>query len=368
MRRITMLLSVAGSLAGCVDDRVDGVLAEVLVFESADPVDGSGRYALRPVELEHLGSLAQLRDDVFRFLDHPVIVDFGESQIASLVADTPVYAPRVVDRAGVAIPRDAESLIALSTYHALRTAYDGMEQTSGLSFAELTPARGFPIMFRPTIESELLRERMSANAFYVSPGAFFGIPDSDAIEQIPLASLLPVLGHELGHHLFDLGFQQRLAEAALASTGEIRGFNEGWADFHAFALTGVTDLFADAIPALAESRGLDPDRGHFLAFTFDSIAACTGGFYCLGTLFARALFGAFLADGGDRDDAAQRAAYAREVFAAIAAVPAQLEGADLIGSFLRGTVGAMPPGRRPALCDHLARHFGQAFPAQAVCP
>jgi hypothetical protein len=367
-----MLAACAGcAVAGCVDDRVDGLPVELLVFEGVDPDDGSGRYALRPVELAHLTSPGELADGVFRFFDRPELGEIAIADVDAAIARTPLYAPRLAARGELAIPRDTESLLVLSTYHGLRTVYDHAEQTSGRPLAELTPARGFPVMVHPVLQSGIVSTRLSANAFYVDEGAFFGIPDSDAIEQIPVTSSLPVLAHEFGHHLFaTTGLEPDPARGPLDPPDEVRGLNEGFADFHAFALTGVTNPLADVFAGRAHDRNLDPDRGAFLAFTYATIGQCLGQFYCIGTLFARSLHDAFRAEGGDREDPAQRAAYARDVLAGLTAIAGAVDERDRLGSLLGGFVAAMPAGRRPALCDALTAHFGAGFTGSAAgaCP
>ncbi len=358
---------VAASLLGCVDTKLDGQpTAELLVFESVDPVDGSGTYALRPIALEHLSSIDELRDDVFDFVDRPVLhdTDVTDPGIAALVRHTPQYHPRVMNRDGVAIPRDTESLIALSSYHALRTIYDHGADLSGLPLTELTPDQGFPVLFHVSIENNAVTNRLSANAFYAWPGSFFGIVDIDGVENIPVSSALPVLAHEFGHHLFLKGFLDPAGpDSKLGEAFPIRGLNEGYADFNAFAMTGVTNVLADSLPSFSDDRGIDPDRTHYLPFTYDTITLCHGEFYCIGTLFARSLYGAFRADGGNPEDFAQRTAYARDVFGSFAAIPGQLAPDDplLLSTFLYDFVAAMPQARRPALCDHLTRNFGARF-------
>jgi hypothetical protein len=158
----------------------------------------------------------------------------------------------------------------------------------------------------------------------------------------------------------------------------VAGLNEGFADLVAFGVTGGTDVFAD-LPELAQRRSLRDDGLHY-----DRLGECPGGFYCVGTLFARALYGAFLDGGGDPASLESRAAFVREATAALAAAPAILAARGSLpppapglcgreeiepgpdGLVLGPILDAVAAGLPAAACDELIERFGATgFPEVA---
>jgi hypothetical protein len=412
--RYLLLACVA---SGCIDTSLDRPFrADIVAFDGVDPSHGGGRYSLRTVDLPDLESFAPLGDATFDFLDRPRIEAklIGTVAIGAALSDADTYSARVEDVHGIAVPRDYRSLSALSSYSALRAIYDRAPALTGRSAAELTPGGGFPVMLEPELYDDGVTQTLSVNAFYSSDGPFFGIVRVEDVERLPIATSHAVLSHEFGHHLFFESFGkadgtcdegQAVQNASdpkfpgrLGLSVATAGLNEGYADFVAFAALGVTNVLYDSLPDFAADRALDPGRVPWVDFEYTDLFTEAGkekcgNFYCIGTLFARSLLAAFRADGGVDGDAAARAAFATEVFAAWSMAPiiARADGLPVVGGdeaactydselvspplllphLLGGFVKGLAVTRRPSVCRELFARFGESgFPvsARGGCP
>lgn len=384
---------IAAALAGCIDSTVTAPYrAEVLVR------DEQHRYALQDVDLPDLESMSPLRDPMMRFSDHP---NFDEDQLEDYDASTfdakANYSPRVRDVGGVAVARDLESLLTLSAYHVFKDTFARAQEVYG-PIDQLLPDGGFQILVEPKFSSELGTQELGTNAAYISGGQAFLLVQMSSLEQVPLGMNPSVLAHEFGHHVFQITFgvadgtchvgspePGSTPPGRFAGTETIAGFNEGFADFTAFALQGETHVLADSIPALDKGeRTIDSRAPGYLPFTWNTRDACGDSFYCIGTLWARAVFEMYLATGAGKDDLAARSAYARIIAASVAGIPARLrqrggwaassEACDffeiddetiLARAYVDAFISGLPLTLQPSACTQLAKSFDFT---PTVCP
>jgi len=406
------LATLVGSLcAGCSLDPGPPYRARVLTLEQFDRATERGVVALADRDLPHLSDLDALRGP-------EIVVYRGGAMTVRTYAGSVVYQgqfdhgakaePRYAIERGVVVPLDYPSLIMLSVHHDFGRILDALLVATGVSVAELLGAARIEAFFEPVIrvasETADVTVSLRLNAFNLLGTRQFGLAERSPLEQAPLAANRAVLAHELGHALFTYLFagSETLECAALGagrSVGQwlseytVAGFNEGFADFLAFTVTGVTNVLFDLPRIDAGERSLTRATFGWSGLADD----CQGGLYCVGSLLARSLYEALLELGYDPDDADSRGAFARGVFTALAHTRAGLArlGADVLpppswtvsacaiddalhpvddgriaGAFLGILAEAMPPEQRAAVCRAFVRNFGEeGFPvvARGVC-
>jgi hypothetical protein len=396
--------------------------ADVLDIVASDPDTGLSSFEIAERELGRLEDLDRLEGPdltvrrggelIVRQVNGSVVLD-GRFE----AAEEPRLRYAVED--GAVVPLDYPTLTMLSAYHHFSTALDQTEAISGLSVDDIVDRVGrVEVFFEPRLrfEAEVSTTGTSKlNAFYLPPTRQFGLAQRAQVEGIPIAANPKVIAHEFGHALFDHLFfdgatgvcveeeaaGDPLSASRLSTEYAISGFNEGTGDFVSFVITGSASpleeiVRADLVEPIAEERTLLVDN-----FVFDDLQGsdrpCDSSFYCIGTLWARSLYRAMIERGGDPRDAADRAAYARQVLAALAGARAAMADQDLLpepnasvvscsdpgsnpdydaevsSAVLAAFLGNMPPEERPALCGQLAERFGETgFSAEAraaaACP
>jgi len=305
---------------------------------------------------------------------------------------------RYVLHDGVVVPRDYSSFAMLSAYHAFEQSFAGVQRVLEVGISDLGGKAPIDVFFEPEIRvigktSGTITQKF--NAFFV-PGAHqFGLARRSVLERTPLAADQMVISHEIGHLIFDRFFYQN-KPAKCGSEGvplpardrigleyAISGINEGMADFVSFAVTGSTDVLASQ-PEVDAQRSLTKNVYDFTMVNRD----CDKSFYCVGTVFARSLFQAFLAQGGNAAQEVSRGAYGRQVMAALEGIldklaartdlPAATDGSQcedrtelfranhdglVLGAFLDTLAAQVPVETSAALCKSFANNFGTSgFP------
>lgn len=393
---VKYLVLSASLLAACVDTELPGppYTVEVVSLVGVDAATGRGQYALLPVELSELASISPMYDPAFSFIAAPVIDieeldDIPYEERAAFVRRDPDYMPRLRDDDGVGVPRDLTTLQVMSAYHAFRAVVADIPALTGRPSDEIIPEAGFQVWVRPHLAAAEGSLELTANAFYISPLDAFGLVGIDPVEKLPVGALQPVLSHEFGHHLFERSFQaadgvcqpgvlEPNAPGIFGALPAIRGFNEGFADLVAYAVTGVANPIADAFPLdTAGYRNVDTRLASALPFAYATREdTCGDSYYCVGTLFARALVEAAVMRGVDLDDRAARLALVRDAFVALGQVPALLRrrewGAgllpcdppdrisdDVVSAFAGAFVDASPAEARASMCARFDASFGE---------
>jgi hypothetical protein len=424
MRRLLCNVALLAALHGCGDPAIpdDGPVAvEALTMTGVDPQTGRGQYEVAVVTLETVVDVPDLVGKYVRVLRD------GELEInqvtGSLVRDGRALKGepadlryRVVD--GVVVPRDYSSLVMLSAFHQFERVILALDQVAGESFADMSA--GWPaleVFFEPIIRASGdidISAAMKFNAFYLPGEKQFGLAQRSPLERVPLAANLLVISHEFGHLLFERYFFRdenpgancderegpKTVAERMAFEYTISGFNEGFADFISFAVSGGTHVFADVEEFFGDDRSLTHS-----SFVFAELpGACRNQFYCVGTLLARSLFEAMPDLGLEPGDPEDRAAMARAVVGAVAgaldvieAQPEQLPSelglgvrscrpgswiatgfagnaaayhGAVAGAFLGAFAAALPQDYRGAVCQRFADNFGEVgFPVEdrGVC-
>ncbi|NBW80738.1 hypothetical protein EBR21_03195 [bacterium] len=317
----------------------------------------------------------------------------------------------------IIVARDSSTLLLFSSFHAFEQMFDSLEQTSGLSIETLKNAVGgkYKILFEPTIEDAgaqtKARLTLKLNAAFYSEADNFLLFRRSELEKVPLAANIKVISHEFGHALFKYSFfgqrndkcsakdekefaanrNNKLFPGRFATEFAISGFNEGYADFNSFVVTG------DVNPIEGSLDFEDLDKRSLVGskFTFSQLKnsnVCDKKFYCIGTLFARALYKSALQY---RANPSELQAFSRRVFAALAKTGSNLNSqpsldllpspkaeiaacqnptaismtydgsvsAAFLAAFLKGIT---VPADRTAICDALIENFAtEGFPMEA---
>lgn len=405
--RQALLVALAASWA-CGPDAPPGPPFSALVIDIDQVVDGQPSFVFAERQLETVTDFDALDSPLFRVLRGGTLT--AREVAGSVVvdpefsgADEPDLRYRV--EGGVAIPLDYSTLAMISAAYQLERVMLSLEQAIGVPAGEIVASGRYELLFEPTLRSEgdiTATVTPKFNAFYLPGGVRqLGLARRSQFEELPIAVSPLVVAHEFGHGLFEIGFDggntpscdEDAANDEVFFPGRfqlehaISGLNEGWADFVSFAILGTFDPLA-GVGFDDDSRDLATTR-----FGFSDVGCvgefcdCSGSFYCIGTVFARSLFQAFVAGGGDPADPAARGAFAAEIFAALGATQAAMrERADLppagpalracevpefddfdeavdgpvSSAFLGALVASLAPELRGDVCAALIANFGDA--------
>jgi hypothetical protein len=421
-------LAVAAALAsaGCVDDVLGGppYRAQVVDVVDINPENSRPSFALVERDFELLDDIETLSSpylQVFRG-GELYIHEVGGRFVADRMTADPYARLRYAAVDGVAVPRDYPTLAMLSAYYHYERILLDLERVTGLTQADLLNRFGkVEVFFEPAFRVKGFgineREVFKHNAFYLPGARQFGIAQRARAEGVPFAVNQMVAAHEFGHALFELTFEQGGSEFCSSASFEdnvsdplfpgrfrveyaISGINEGFADFISFAYTGATNALGDQASAGERNFAdlgfnfaelIPPEDGNFQP-------PCFGQFYCIGTLFASALYRTMIVLGYDPLDPEDRGEYSRVVMEAMATAkdaiydlpagvvplpdeytafcrrhegfPREIDG-GVTGAFLAGFVAQMPEEAREPLCTALTTRFGNlGFPesARLHCP
>ncbi|NBO38848.1 hypothetical protein EBU99_09720 [bacterium] len=344
MRVLFFFIVIFIAIAGCADLQTSPdrpYKAQVLHFEPQSTGNSSG-WSVQERTLSTLEDLNSLKGRYFQILPG------GTLQITSTVgslitgtgsASSSSDALRYNIKNGVIVPRDTTTLLALSSFHAFEQTFSSLKETTGLepeAFSEQVGGR-YRIFFEPVISlsdsGETAQISLKLNAAFNPESDNFFLFKRSEIEQIPLAANFKVIAHEFGHAIFKRAFFKQKNEVCLNTNDEtkisrqtdkffpgrfaveyaISGLNEGFADFMSAMMTGEADVLTGSFPGDGPtSRSLTSTRFTFADLSRDSL--CSGKFYCIGTLFARALYKTAQLYG---DDKSSLYAFSRRVYRAI---------------------------------------------------
>ena len=221
---------------------------------------------------------------------------------------------RFLKRNGVIIPRDSTTFYALSTFHAFEKILESLKKTTSLEISDyLKSTNGkFKIRFEPSFR--LAIPEGTATITYKFNAAFdplsnqFVLFKRSEVETVPFSNNIKVLAHELGHGLFKKAFfldnytlcskptaeeeQERKKDKFFPGRFEsefvISGINEGYSDFFSYMVTSAELTSDDFGGVVGNSRSLTGQPFTFADLINDKV--CSNSFYCIGTLFARALY------------------------------------------------------------------------------
>ena len=297
-------------------------------------------------------------------------------------------------KSGVASALDYSTLAMLSAYYQLDEIYSTVEDKLGLAAAALQgklPGGKHTVLFEPEIKMNTADNEISAgiklNAAFSPADKKFLLFQRSPIEKVPLAGNFQVISHEFGHFVFDYSFYGGTVDTSdrWAKEWAISGINEGFADFVSWAFTDSTDILRSSIDIkeIADERDFGKARFTFRSkdeFYYRDV--CTGDFYCVGTIFAKSLYGVW----DELKTSLSKKDMVKGVIEALTKCKAELDAMDptilpepqehdgldpiydgkVIGSFLRAFIRSTPPEWRTQLCAKFDENFGdEGFPLQA---
>jgi hypothetical protein len=418
-RTLGSFCALAALAAGCYVGEAEGppFRAQIIDTVDIDPETSEPSFSLVTREFSYLEDLDSLEGPELRLFRGGTL--YVREIAGSLAVDgrfVGAESPRLryVTDGGVAIARDYPTLAMLSAYYQYERVIEDLERVTGLAPSELAEQMGqIEVFFEPAIRTEDASAAGEIvpkfNAFYVPGLKQFGLAQRSELENVPLSVNRQVIAHEFGHGLFELTFDENdlpdcdperaedneadpLFPGRFSLEYAISGMNEGFADFISFAYTGGTNAIAALPFSSAAERDFASSEFEFSDLEGDE-PACLGSFYCIGTLFARALYGTMLELDYDPADPAARGAFSRDVVAAMAqtkqalrelpesVVPlpdpgiAQCGSYDEIeleydgavtGAFLAAFASRMPAEARGPLCERFEFYFGElGFPGAA---
>lgn len=408
--RATLLTSLLAFALGTACSGSDGdsaskpYKAQVIVLKSVDSATGSVRFGLETREFQTMTNLDRLEGDYIRvYRGGSIVIKEVKGSIVQPEkfsgGDAPDLRYRVEN--GVVIARDYSTLAMLSAFYQLDTIFASMEATVGVkpeTFLETLGVDRIKVFFEPTVEASTSSgsgsTSMKLNAAFVPTAKQFLLFQRSPIESVPLAANLQVLSHEFGHAIFDYSFfgGETDDDDRFAEEWAISGLNEGFADLTSYAFTGSTNILRGSIDiaSMASERNFAKTT-----FDFDDLMtdeeACSGSFYCVGTIFARSMYNARAAISPSPSRAEFEIAVVealKTTKAALAAQPSTIlpakggtSAADggkaraydgqVTGAFLNSLISVLPATYTSALCDQFTSEFGTSgFPVEArtVCP
>jgi len=316
--QIVFLLSLG--LAGCQDtDKRPSApyKAQVIHFQPSDN-SNAGRWTIGEQLLQTLEDPDTLKGNLFEILaGRKLTIDFTVGSIVSgRISGTEDANPiRYSLKNGVIVPRDTTTLLMFSSFYAFERVFDRLEPVTGIANDALKKVIGgrYQILFEPTIDSQTsgaeTRVSIKTNAAFNSESDNFILFRRSQLEDVPIAANIKVIAHEFGHALFKNSFFEQKNDTCpfndragaterqknkffvgrLNTEYSITGLNEGFADFVSFMMTGDTNPLEGSISFKnTESRSLVGQPFYFYQLVSD--ASCDGKFYCIGTIFARALY------------------------------------------------------------------------------
>lgn len=256
-----------------------------------------------------LQNLDQLDGNYFKFI-------FGGILTASYISGSIVAAKsfsqsksinlryKIVN--GVVVPKDYSTMAMLSSYYQFDTVANNIMAMSGYSMSNINAAYGkINIFFEPKVQLEsdgsTVASSTKLNAAYMPGVHQFIMFQRSPLENVPLAANLQVIAHEFGHSIWEMAFDNGNTPNCdrLRQEYVTRGLNEGFADMLSYTLTGSTNVLQNSIGFgnYASQRNFS-----IITFNYNQITGgvadsspnniCQNGFYCIGTLFANALFNA----------------------------------------------------------------------------
>jgi hypothetical protein len=304
---------------------------------------------------------------------------------------------RYTVKSGVASALDYSTLAMLSAYYQLDEIYSTLESVIGLTpdllQANLVGGK-HTVLFEPEIKMTGSGSEISAgiklNAAFSPKDKKFLLFQRSPVEKVPLAANFQVLTHEFGHFMFDYSFfaGNPKDDDRWSDEWALNGINEGFSDFVSWAFTNSTDILRSSIDIaeIADQRDFAKSSFNFENLNAEEPKACTGDFYCVGTLFARSLFQSWnqLKSTVSKKDMAkgviETLKKCKSVLDAMdtSIMPAQKDGVGLkypqlyeyngkvVGGFLRAFVNSAPAAWKTELCVAFKSNFGTSgFPAAA---
>lgn len=264
--------------------------------------DGTGNYTFQTVELKTIRDLRGMSGDlaVIRYGGNWNCQDSSCSTFDSQVNDNHAPNARFIDTGDFLVPADYKSLVmttAMYHYEAIKEFYDTFKANEGLSFPNIV---NVDVKVLIPVYGETYT--ITNNAFYLTQlDSFFLIPyeESDGV-SIPLNG--GILAHEYAHRIFNARVRRKVdakigankfqkarsqayldhlpsgadgfAEKQAIDFGEtvLGGFDEGIADFFAYAYTGNPNFMEPSFKNISMSSDRDLSKKKVLNMSEQEIS------------------------------------------------------------------------------------------------
>jgi hypothetical protein len=302
MRNLAVLFSLmfVGCSSGIDETPVGPYTVEVVSLLAPSAPGSAATFEIAPKTLSTLQDLNSLQGTFVRFFSGGTLK--AKSVLGSIVAngyfeggDSPKLRYHVAN--GVVTPSDYFTLSLLSAYYQFDLIAQNVKDIFGIEATALSRAQRnsvYQVLFEPTLDVETSGVSGSVsskrNAAFVPGQGQFVLFERSRSERVPLSANLQVISHEFGHAIFDYTFFDNSfsAESAYSGNFVIAGLNEGVADFTSFLWSKSGDVLSGSLTGI----GAVAERNFVLSsFVLSDVSSlCSGGFYCLGTLFARSLW------------------------------------------------------------------------------
>lgn len=306
---------------------------------------------------------------------------------------------------GVVKPKNTKSLAMLSAMFQFDALVSNIELLTGIKLEEFRKEFGsLRVLFQPAIlmddDGEQIKNYETSNAAYVAGAKQFALYKTSDSEKVPLSFNPQIIAHEFGHAIFETSFyankyetcdskdvdKTNLFKGRLELEYVIRGLNEGFADFVSFVWTGSSNILESSIGKSSSSAERNFSQ---IPFSYEALSSgsrtCSGGFYCLGSVWARTLLEIYQGLNFDVRNDAQRREFLRELVGMLRASGEKLRannGADLppvdedtrrcrprqiklgiiddemLGTFLNAFVQSSSAGSRKLYCEKIVLRFG----------
>lgn len=306
---------------------------------------------------------------------------------------------------GVVKPKNTKSLAMLSAMFQFDALVSNIELLTGIKLEEFRKEFGsLRVLFQPAIlmddDGEQIKNYETSNAAYVAGAKQFALYKTSDSEKVPLSFNPQIIAHEFGHAIFETSFyankyetcdsndfdKTNLFKGRLELEYVIRGLNEGFADFVSFVWTGSSNILESSIGKSSSSAERNFSQ---IPFSYDALSSgsrtCSGGFYCLGSVWAQTLLDIYQGLNFDVRNDAQRGEFLREIVgmlkasgeklranngAALPPVDADTERCrprqiklgliddEMLGTFLNAFVQSSSAGARKLYCEKIVLRFG----------
>lgn len=206
-----------------------------------------------------------------------------------------VYVDYFVDKDGVVVAKNFDSLAMLSLYYSFEQIVDFWVTNYDFRLEEFSK---FNVLYDPQLQVEKDNIKATAtqrlNASYMPGLGDFFVWKTSRIEKIPLKMNPIVLAHEFGHKIFDMRFAKSNFEFSHSSNSSkeaaeaLSGINEGLADFMAWLFLPKLEFLQKTLDAKVFEERIVPVAWTSKALTKNQ-KVCEGGFYCKGSVLNSAL-------------------------------------------------------------------------------
>ncbi len=268
-------------------------------FEARIIASENGVYQLRTVQFRYLTNIDNLDGSVTEIIGHAALnADAGIDEFIDPNAHDSLYIDRgrrvFIDYTldgNVVVPRNFDSMAMLAMYYNYERTIGYWLDAQAFTLEDFGKLRMY---YAPRIKSQSKEGSIEGSikvnaAFLPGPRDLFFFKTS-RLEQVPINMNFGVMAHEFGHALFDYKFANK--NAAFYQTNDreaedqLRGINEGLADFFSFAVTGANEEIGESLASIRDERLLP------VKWTYSTLndSQCEGGVYCKGSILASALY------------------------------------------------------------------------------